>query len=138
MMKKYLLEDLSIRSQIAKGGTDDLQFHLGRFRVSVRYTTNKPYRLIAVVFRFADSGLVPLARFAFPADESALATDYKTFVRLIYDAGRKGRNEVAILQDDGIVFISGIWEIEHRLSPPCAEELKWGMDRNTERWNVKY
>ncbi len=51
--------------------------------------------------------MVPLVRFAFPADESVLATDYKTFVRLIYDIDKKGRNEVAILHDDGVVFVSG-------------------------------
>jgi len=95
-MQKDLLNSSSIRLQIAKGGTNDLQFHLNRYRVSVHYTTNKPYRLIAVVFRVAHSGMVPLARFVFPADESVLATDYKTFVRLIYETDKKGRNEVAI------------------------------------------
>ncbi len=106
-MQKNLLNSSSIRLQIAKGGTNDLQLHLNRYRVSVHYTTSKPYRLIAVVFRVVYSGMVPLVRFAFPADESVLATDYKTFVRLIYDIDKKGRNEVAILHDDGVVFVSG-------------------------------
>ncbi len=136
-MQKNLLNSSSIRLQIAKGGTNDLQLHLNRYRVSVHYTTSKPYRLIAVVFQVAHSGMVPLVRFAFPADESVLATDYKTFVRLIYDIDKKGRNEVAILHDDGVVFVSGVWEIEDRLCPPRMEEFEWGIDRNTERWNVK-
>lgn len=137
-MQKDLLNSSSIRLQIAKGGTNDLQFHLNRYRVSVHYTINKPYQLIAVVFRVACSGMIPLARFAFPADGSVLATDYKTFVRLICDIDKKDRNEVAILHDDGVVFVSGIWEIENRLRSPRAEEFEWGIDRNTERWNVKF
>lgn len=53
-MQKNLLNSSSIRLQIAKGGTNDLQFHLNRYRVSVHYTTSKPYRLIAVVVANSD------------------------------------------------------------------------------------
>jgi len=110
---------------------------LGKYRVSVRYTDERRARLIAVVFRLDFSRTSPIARFALPAKESYLCSDWEYFVRLICDDGKKHRNEVAVLSDDGVIFISGIWEIEHRVMPPAIEESAWGVDRNTERWNVK-
>lgn len=138
MKTTQLFSENMLRSQITVGGADDIQFHLGKYRVSVRYTDERHARLIVVVFQLDFSGALPIARFALPAKKSYLCSDQEYFVRLVCDNGKNRRHEVAVLSDAGVIFISGIWEIEHRLMSPAAEEFAWGVDRNTERWNVKF